>query len=246
MYGYFERRYVAPNIAVVATGHFDWPGLVAAVQERCSGWGGAPVGRRELPDTAGSGGFQVVPRDKVAQEHVMLFGPGPAADAPLRHAADTLALAIGDHVGSRLYWALIDPGRAESADSGVREYQGTGAFMTSFNCEPALAQENLEIVVGVLREVQRDGITDEELHQAKNKITSRLVRAGERPMYRLEAVGMDWTNLRQYRTIDDELAAFDAVTLGSIREVLARYPLDRLTVVALGPLAALERPDGRN
>src|SRR5215813_802776 len=33
MHAYFERRYVAPNITVVAAGNFDWPGLVALVQK---------------------------------------------------------------------------------------------------------------------------------------------------------------------------------------------------------------------
>jgi hypothetical protein len=47
---------------------------------------------------------------------------------------------------------------------------------------------------------------------------------------------MAWTYLHQYRTVDDELKAFDAVTLGTIRELLERYPLDRLTTLALGPL----------
>jgi hypothetical protein len=42
--------------------------------------------------------------------------------------------------------------------------------------------------------------------------------------------------LHQYRAVDDELKAFDAVTLKSVREVLDQYPLDQLTTLALGPL----------
>src|SRR2546430_8310091 len=58
-------------------------------------------------------------------------------------------------------------------------------------------------------------------------------RAGERPMGRLQSVGMAWTYLRQYRSIDDDLKAFDAVTMDTIREVLDKYPIDRLTTLAL-------------
>jgi hypothetical protein len=36
--------------------------------------------------------------------------------------------------------------------------------------------------------------------------------------------------------VDEELKAFDAVTLESIRGVLDQYPLDRVTTLALGPL----------
>ena len=53
-------------------------------------------------------------------------------------------------------------------------------------------------------------------------------------------IGRDWTYLGVYRSLDEELAAIDAVDQNSIRELLQRYPLDNLTTVALGPLAKLE------
>ena len=55
---------------------------------------------------------------------------------------------------------------------------------------------------------------------------------------------MAWTYLGQYRSVDDELKAFDAVTLKDIRTVLERYPIDQVTTLALGPLEKLPRPDG--
>jgi predicted Zn-dependent peptidase len=239
MHAYFERRYVAPNITVVAAGNFDWPGLVALVEQHCGGWNQGPVGRQGIRETRGSRAFQVLTKEKVTQEHVFLISSGPPADSPLRHAADTLALALGDDSGSRLYWALVDPGLADSADASFHDYEGTGSFYTSFSCEPEQTEENLDIVRDLLREVQRDSITEEELQQAKSKIGSRVVRGSERPMGRMQAIGMAWTYLHQYRTVDDELKAFDAVTLKSIREVLERYPLDLVTTLALGPLKEL-------
>jgi predicted Zn-dependent peptidase len=185
-----------------------------------------------------------VTKDKVTQEHVFLISPGPPADSPLRHAADALAVAVGDDSGSRLYWALVDPGLAESADASFHEYEGTGSFFTSLSCEPERTDENLAVVLDVLRSVQREGITEDELRQAKSKIGSRIVRGSERPKGRMQAIGMAWTYLGQYRSVDDELKAFDAVTLKDIRTVLERYPIDQVTTLALGPLAKLSRPDG--
>jgi predicted Zn-dependent peptidase len=239
MHSYFERRYVAPNVTVACAGRFEWPDLVTLIEKQCGGWNGAPVGRHGIRETAGSGAFKVMNKDKVTQEHVILMASGPAADHPLRHAADTLALAIGDDSGSRLYWGLVDPGLAESADCSFHEYEGTGSFYTSFSCEPEQAQANLALVRSILSEVRHDGITEAELQQAKSKILSRVVRGSERPMGRMQAIGMAWTYLQQYRSVDDELEAFDAVTLKSIREVLDKYPIDRTTTLALGPLAEL-------
>jgi hypothetical protein len=56
------------------------------------------------------------------------------------------------------------------------------------------------------------------------------------------ALGMNWTYQKEYRTVDDELKAYEGVTLDSVRSVLDRYPLDWVTTLALGPLEKLERP----
>ena len=242
MHAYFERRYVAPNITAVAAGNFDWERFVAIIEERCGAWNAGLVGRQGVRETKGSGKFEVVTRSKVAQEHVFLISPGPPVESPLRYAADTLALALGDDSGSRLYWALVDPGLADAADASFHDYEGTGSFYTSFSCEPGRTQENLAIVLNLLHDVQKEGITEKELQQAKSKIGSRVVRGSERPMGRMQAIGMAWTYLHQYRSVDDDLKSFDAVTLESIREVLDRYPIDGVTTLALGPLEKLSLP----
>ncbi len=241
MADYFRRRYVAPNVTACAAGNFDWQQFVALVEEKCRGWETGPVRRENVRPAAGSGGFKVVCKEKTTQEHVILVGEGPSADSPLRHAVCTLALALGDDTGSRLYWSLIDPGLADSADATLDESEGTGAMFVSFSSEPDRADENLAIVRGVLEEVQRDGITEEELRQAKSKILSRMVRGSERPMGRMNAVGMSWTYLGKYRSVDDELQAFDAVTLKSVREALDRFPLTRMTTLGYGPLSTLRQ-----
>jgi predicted Zn-dependent peptidase len=241
MLEYFRRRYAASNITVTAAGQFNWAEFVRLIEERCAGWETGSVGREHVRETAGSGGFRVMRKEEVTQEHVVMIAAGPSADSPLRHAACTLALALGDDTGSRLYWTLIDPGLADSADVSPDESDGTGATLVSFSCEPEQTEEDLGIVREVLADVQRDGITEEELNQAKSKIQSRLVRGSERPMGRMNAVGMSWTYLKKYRSVDDELQAFDAVSLKSVREVLDRYPLTRTTTLAYGPLTNLRQ-----
>jgi predicted Zn-dependent peptidase len=138
---------------------------------------------------------------------------------------------------------LVDPGLADSAECSFHDYEGTGSFYTSLSCEPGQTQPNLGLVLDVLHDVQRKGITEAELQQAKSKIGSRVVRSSERPMGRMQAIGMAWTYLHQYRTVDDELKAFDAVTLKGIQEALERYPLDQVTTLALGPLESLPPPE---
>ena len=48
----------------------------------------------------------------------MIMIPAPEATSPERYAADILATIIGDDSNSRMYWDIIDPGYADSADFG--------------------------------------------------------------------------------------------------------------------------------
>jgi predicted Zn-dependent peptidase len=242
MEAYFRRRYVPSNITVVITGQFEWDQFVGLVNERCSGWLSGLSPRVGLAETPGQGGFEVLrPKTKVAQEYLMWMLAGPPTESPLRYAGDLLATVLGDDPGGRLYWEIVDPGLAESADMGYQECEGAGLYYISIVGEPANAQEDLGLVAEVLGEVQREGITAEELEQARSKVLSRLVRGAERPKGRLSAVAYSWIYQHTLRTLDDELAAFRAVTLADVRELLDRYPLLTPTTVALGPVEKLER-----
>jgi predicted Zn-dependent peptidase len=239
MYDYFRRRYVAPNITVAAAGNYEWPRLLELVEKHCGGWESGRVGREGVAEATPNDAAKVVARETVAQEHVILVAPGPSADSKLRHAASVMLTVLGDDSGSRLYWELVDPGHVESAGSGLDAAEGAGAYFTSFSCEPDRAEENLATLRRVLAEVQRDNVTADELELAKTKIQSHLVRSSERSHRRMLDLGAAWTYLGRYRSVDDEMNDYDAVTLDSIREVLDRYPLTKATTLALGPLASL-------
>jgi predicted Zn-dependent peptidase len=243
MLAYFQRRYGAPNVTVSVAGKIDWPSFVREIDRACGGWSGEPVVRECLREASASQGFEVKVKDKVMQEHAVLIGQGPPADSPLRYAADLLAMVIGDDSGSRLYWTLVDPGLADSADSSFHEYEQTGAFYTSYTCEPERTEENLALVLGVLQAVQTEGIREEELTQARNKMLSRIVRASERPKGRMMALGMNWTYQHEYRSVDDELKLYQKVSRQSIGELLERYPLPGVTTLVLGPLDQVRRPN---
>jgi predicted Zn-dependent peptidase len=240
MQAYYDRRYVAPNITVSVAGNFAWPDVIALIEKHCGNWPMGVAMRGNITPVNPRSHLLVMTKEKLNQEQVFMLAPAPAADSPERYAADTIAMIIGDDSGSRLYWALVDPGLADAADMSFHDYEGTGSYFTSFSCEPENTQENLAVIQEILREVQHDGVTEEELAVAKSKILSRVVRGSERPMGRMQALGMGWTYLKTYRSVDEELANFDAVTLKDIRGVLDRYPFDKLTVLALGPLGKLE------
>jgi len=241
MQEYFDRRYVASNMHVAVAGKFDWAEIVELVEANCGHWPKGEVGREHRHQAGGVGGIHMMPRpaDKVAQEYMILISPSPSASSPMRYNASALTAIVGDSSGSRFFWALVDPGLADSVGMGWDGNDSSGANYVSLSCEPDKAVECYEIIREILADVQENGVTEEELRLALAKITSREVRAAERTGYRMRAVGQDWTYLNEYRSLDTELAAWDLVSVAGIRELLDAWPLTDYSTFALGPLESL-------
>jgi predicted Zn-dependent peptidase len=165
--------------------------------------------------------------------------PAPSAQNPLRFTAEILSVIVGDHSGSRLFWELVDPGLAESADLDFNEYDGSGGYLTYLSCDPQATEANLARIAAIYDDVNRNGVREEELAQAKNKVASRVVLRSERPMGRLSSLGGNWVYRQEYRSVDDDLATLRGITTKDIRELLEVYPLGATTTVAVGPLESL-------
>jgi len=109
-------------------------------------------------------------------------------------------------------------------------------LFTWLSCAPEDAEANFERLQGVYRQAEAKGFTEEELRQARSKVKARVVLGSERPRNRLFNVGGNWMQRREYRSVCNDLATLDAVTLAQVHAVLAKYPLTRATTVTVGPL----------
>lgn len=238
MRDYFARYYSPANIVLAFAGNSDWDRIVALAEEHCGSWRGEPASRQAVPPR-GTGAFKAILRADDLQQTIIGMADGPPLESDDRYAAQLLATVLGDHTGSRLYWTLVDPGHADGAEVGYQDYNQAGVFFTFLSCEPDEAQANLGRVSDAYRNVLAEGITDEELERAKNKVLARSVLRSERPMGRLASLGFQWTYRREYLPIEAELDAFARVTPTDVRRVLDAYPLLPQTLVSVGPTVDL-------
>jgi predicted Zn-dependent peptidase len=240
MRDYFERRYSPGNITLVTCGRVDFDALVASAERACGNWKPIEAGR-QTPPVESSGGVHVIHNEIATQQYAVQLADGPAAADDDRYPAKLLATVLGDETGSRLYWELVDPGLAEHASLSHYEYDGAGLFMTYLSCSPELIAENLALIRGIYDQVQDAGVSEEELQQAKGKVSSRVVLSGERPRGRLFAIGGDWIQRREYRSVRDDLDAVAAIRPDDVSAVLAKYRLTKNTTVTIGPLTELPK-----
>ena len=238
MRSYHRDRYKSGNIVMAVAGRTEWAEILKLADQYCSGW---PSGKSARPtdEARPAGGVKILAKESSVQQHVMQMTPAPSARSSLRFAAELLAVIVGDDSGSRLYWELVDPGHVEAAELGFNEYDGSGTWMTYVSCSPELTTQNLERVYTIYDDVNRNGVTDVEIEQAKNKVASRIVLRSERPMGRLSSLGGNWVYRDEYRTVEDDLQAVKTISARDIRKLLDAYPLGHTTTAAVGPLTSL-------
>ncbi|MBN2138044.1 MAG: insulinase family protein [Sedimentisphaerales bacterium] len=234
MRGYFGRRYAPNNMVAALAGSFDWDEMCSIIEGPCGEWGKSAAGR-ELTDCAGSGKSERIERAKLVREHMCLMSAGVSAQDERRFAGSVLAAIIGDDVGSRFFWELVDKALAEAAVMQFAAMDGTGAFCSYLRCGRENVSQVMDIVRGVFRSVAEKGVTQDELRMAKNKILSALVIKNELPMGRLVDLGFNWTYLGQYRTVDEDIEAIKAVTADDVHSLVEQFDLGGFTQFSVGP-----------
>ena len=234
MRDYFTNRYAPNNMVLACAGNFDWKQLCSIAENRCGDWQKQTV-ERKLQDCRGSRKKDRVEKSNLACEHICLMSPGVAAQDQRRFAASVLAAVIGDDVGSRFFWELVDKALAETASMQFGAMDGTGAFCSYIRCSSENVAKVLDTIKGIFESLTKSGITEDELRKAKNKILSALVIKNELPMGRLVDLGFNWVYLQQYRTIADDINAIKVVTVDDVHSLIEQFNPGDFTQFSVGP-----------
>lgn len=238
MRAYHEARYAPENIVLIGTGRLEFERFVEKAASVCASWTSSfsPLSspsvslrengfHRTLSRVFGKSVRQVIRKETLIQQYLVLLSNAPAAADPDREAAALLANALGDDVGSRLYWELVDNGRADSAWLGLYEFLDAGIFMTVMSSPPESAVENARLLHRLYADLKYNPITAEEMDRSKSKMLSRIVLANECPRGRLFTLGNEWMMRGRYRTVHEEMDDLRQVSLAEVHAVRERYPL---------------------
>ena len=239
---YFARQYSPGNMALVAAGKVDFDRLVEQAEQICGEWEPFQVQRDTAAPPVQQGAVECVAKD-IAQQYVLLLIPGPGAESDERYAARLTSMIVGEDSGSRLFWELVDNGRAEVASLFSHEYLGCGITFGYLCCAPDDAQENLDHMVHVIGEASEQGIEPPELQRVQGKASSSLVLASERPRNRMFDVGYQWLRGREYRTVRTEVDNYLRLTAEDINRQLQQWPLKNPLILSVGPNTELQMPN---
>ena len=238
MRGYHRQQYNAANITLAVAGNTNIDEVRALAEKFCSGIPSGS-GDRKLPAVEAQARSEFIVKEGSGHQHIMQMGMAPLASDSLRFAAELLAVIVGDDSGSRMFWDIVYPGHADAAELGYNEYDGAGTWMTYLSCHPDQTPDNLQRMQEIFDVVNKEGVTEDELEQARNKVASRIVLRGERPMGRLSSLGGNWVYRGEYCSVADDLEIVRNIGASQVRSLLQQYPLNVNTTVGVGPLECL-------
>lgn len=237
MRDYYERRYNPSNMVLGIAGNFEWNTLLPLAEQLTAEWQPREAGREPASYTP-TPRIEVLVKPNLQQEHVAIASVAPSEESPDTWAADLLSSVLGDSTGSRLFWEVTQKGLADACETGYYDFDDSGMFVTYFSASPEKAPEVMQIVRRETEKLEAEGVTEDELERAKVKAVSGVVIGGEGTSRRMfEAAGLYMAKGKAY-SVDEIVAAIEAVTPADVRRVLDAYPFSKSwTVQAAGPLS---------
>jgi predicted Zn-dependent peptidase len=229
-----DGRYVPGNMVVAAAGNLDHDAIVALVQ-------GAFPAPQESPPAAmaspnGSAPIVRFHPKETEQYHVCLGGLGMPRGDDRRFALRVLDTILGGSTSSRLFQEVREKhGLAYSVFSYANHYQDSGQVGLYLGTRPDRVPEAMAVIGTELRRLQEDGVSDAELELARENVKGRTVLSMESTLTRMNRLGSSVLMGVPLLTVDEVLAAFDAVTLDDVVE-LARelWQPERLSAAGVG------------
>lgn len=233
MVNYFTTRYSADNTVVAVAGRLDFDAVVARIQSHCGHWERTDTVRTFPTATIEPKRFALT-LPTINRHYLLMLSPAPAMNDDRRYAAAMLTQILGDHDGSRLYWAMIETGLAEEAVAQYDGRDGIGEYMVYCSCSPEDA-ERAETTIRTELAGLAGSLTEDDLLRMRTKVATAATLQGELPAGRMRRLGHMWTYTGSYRSLEDELERINSVTLDDLRSLAVEFPISDTVVGTLSP-----------
>jgi predicted Zn-dependent peptidase len=187
---WLTARYRPDRLVIAAAGNVRHDALVEEIGGRFETMtGSAPLDAGAAP-TLRPG--VTMHQRRLEQVQLCIGTPGVAVTDRDRDAAVVLNSVLGDSPSSRLFQEVREQrGRAYSIDSVLCSYRDTGYLGIAAGTRPQWVQEVVDVVVGELARIRRDGLPPAELARAKSKLKGTLLLGLETSDQRMERLALN-------------------------------------------------------
>jgi predicted Zn-dependent peptidase len=228
----WTRRCVPGGSIVAVAGGIEADAAFDRMERWLEGW----TGQGEEPaETAPAVRGTVAIEQETAQVHIGLAWDGVPESHPdaMREKLATAILSGG--TSGRLF-SEVRQKRSLCYSVGASFSAGRERGLVSLyaGTTPERAQETLDVSVAEIRRMA-EGFADDEFARAVVGMKSRIVMQGESTPARASALASDQFRIGRPRSLEERLAAVDAVTADDLRRYVANREPGVFTLATIGP-----------
>jgi predicted Zn-dependent peptidase len=232
---FHDARYLPGNIVVAAAGNVDHDHVVGLVADA--------LGDTPASDVLGPPGSPPAEmprlrfhRKDTEQYHLALGAPGLARGDDSRFALRVLDTLLGGSSSSRLFQEVREKrGLAYSVYSYTSHYLDSGQVGVYVGTRPDNVREAMTVIGSELRRLQEQDVAVDELERAKENVKGRAVLSMESTLARMNRLGSALLTGVPLMTVDEVVAAIDAVGLDEIGAIArGLYRPERMSAAGVG------------
>ena len=242
---FYGDFYQPSNATLVVVGNFDKKVVFGKIQAAYSTIKGALRPKRVIPkEPEQTGERRIVLYDNVASGRLSLAYHVTDADNDDTYALDVLANILFAGTSGRGYRSLVD-GSELVTSVGGSAFTPTFPGLFIITSTPRAAISSGEVEKGIeslIQEVQKSGVTREEVQVAVRQLTVQMVDSVRTPHGLAQLIGTVTTVLGDPNRFSEDLAKYTKVTVGDVQRVARKYLVpDNRSVVTLLPKPQAEK-----
>ena len=233
---FFGRHYRSDAMVLAVAGPMAHDEVVALAETHLSA----------IPNTAPSL-ERSAPEDSVRQRagderdceqvHLLVGCRGLVRKDPDREALDIVMHALGGGPSSRLFQKIREErGLSYSTYASSSAYSDAGLVATYAATNEETAPEVLDLLVGELDLLVREGISTDELETAQGYLTGAFAMGFEGTATRADRLGSSLLNYGEIRPVSEQIERWARVTLDDTRRVIERVLSRPRVHCAVGPV----------
>lgn len=233
---YLASHYRRPSLVVSISGGIESAATRALVEEHLK----VPAGGDGVPFQPASGMLPeaqvVLLEKKTEQAHICLGTRAFSYLDPDRYALDVLNTILGEGMSSRLFLEIREQrGLAYDVHSFTSKHHDSGYFAVYMGVDPKKAEEAVAATMAELRRMAAEPVPAPELTKAKEFMKGRLRLGLESTNSMASWLGQQLLLTGVIRTVDEVVAAIDALSADDIQRVAARVLGQPVQLAVIGP-----------
>ncbi|HSG86543.1 MAG TPA: pitrilysin family protein [Candidatus Limnocylindrales bacterium] len=232
---FWSVLYRPANTVVAVAGDLDHTEAVELVAAAFGSGNGPVPGYAAAPTLPAGERYRLGHRD-TSQAQLVVGVPALRRDHPDTWVLGILNVILGDGMSSRLFLSLREErALAYDVSSGILDYADAGALEVSAGVDPDHLGPALDAILAELARLRDEPVPDDELHKAKAYLSGGLELRMDDTRHLASWFGGQEALHERVMTLEDALAATEAVTSAAVQRVAGELFRDeglRLAVVA--------------